>query len=272
MYPQYHKITHERLLDWSQESRVLLTRRLLRPLARAAMDNRETATEPRHPLLQAVLDGDLRLIKEMAGVVAADAGVRARALSVAAMEGRLDICMCLVEDHGVEVNQRTFTGDTALAISASYGTPAITRYLLDRGAVPTLVCALWPFLYILGQCEIVKMLLSTRIDVDHLDSEYGTALHAAATNGQDGSMSILLQHHADPNKVFRLQSTPLSMAIISESLECVKLLIKAGADVNKIDYTGVTYLMVAATNGLSDIMKCLLDAGADPDVDDGVSH
>ncbi|KAI5008708.1 hypothetical protein ZWY2020_009756 [Hordeum vulgare] len=108
------------------------------------MDNRETATEPRHPLLQAVLDGDLRLIKEMAGVVAADAGVRARALSVAAMEGRLDICMCLVEDHGVDVNQRTFTGDTALAISASYGTPAITRYLVDRGAVPTLVGALWP--------------------------------------------------------------------------------------------------------------------------------
>ncbi|KAE8787359.1 Ankyrin repeat, PH and SEC7 domain containing protein secG [Hordeum vulgare] len=236
------------------------------------MDNRETATEPRHPLLQAVLDGDLRLIKEMAGVVAADAGVRARALSVAAMEGRLDICMCLVEDHGVDVNQRTFTGDTALAISASYGTPAITRYLLDRGAVPTLVGALWPPLHAAtsnGQCEIVKMLLSTGIDVDHLDSEYGTALHAAATNGQDGSMSILLQHHADPNKVFRLQSTPLSMAIISESLECVKLLVKAGADVNKIDYTGVTYLMVAATNGLSDIMKCLLDAGADPDVDDG---
>uniref|UniRef100_R7W174 Ankyrin repeat domain-containing protein 50 n=1 Tax=Aegilops tauschii TaxID=37682 RepID=R7W174_AEGTA len=217
------------------------------------------STEPRHPLLQAVLDGDLRLLKEMAGVVAADVGVWARALTVAVMEGRLDICRCLVEDHGVDVNQRTFTGDTPLAISATYGTPAITRYLLDRGADPTLA----------GQCEIVELLLSTGIDVDHFDSVYGTALHVAATNAQDGSMNILLQHRADPNKVYRLDSTPLRLAMISESLECVKLLIKAGADVNKIDYTGVTYLMVAAGNGLPDILKCLLDAGANPDVDDG---
>ncbi|VAH26728.1 unnamed protein product [Triticum turgidum subsp. durum] len=230
------------------------------------------STEPRHPLLQAVLDGDLRLLKEMAGVVAADVGIRARALTVAVMEGRLDICRCLVEDHGVDVNQRTFTGDTPLAISATYGTPATTRYLLDRGADPTLAGALWPPLHaaaIFGQCEIVELLLSTGIDVDHFDSVYGTALHVAATNGQDGSMNILLQHHADPNKVFRLDSTPLRLAMISESLECVKLLIKAGADVNKIDYTGVTYLMIAAGNGLSDTLKCLLDAGANPDIDDG---
>lgn len=230
------------------------------------------STEPRHPLLQAVLDGDLRLLKEMAGVVAADVGIRARALTVAVMEGRLDICRCLVEDHGVDVNQRTFTGDTPLAISATYGTPATTRYLLDRGADPTLAGALWPPLHAaasFGQCEIVELLLSTGIDVDHFDSVYGTALHVAATNGQDGSMNILLQHHADPNKVFRLDSTPLRLAMISESLECVNLLIKAGADVNKIDYTGVTYLMIAAGNGLSDILKCLLDAGANPDIDDG---
>ncbi|KAM3391970.1 hypothetical protein ACQJBY_013238 [Aegilops geniculata] len=230
------------------------------------------STEPRHPLLQAVLDGDLRLLKEMAGVVAADVGVWARALTVAVMEGRLDICRCLVEDHGVDVNQRTFTGDTPLAISATYGTPAITRYLLDRGADPTLAGALWPPLHdaaSFGQCEIVELLLSTGIDVDHFDSVYGTALHVAATNAQDGSMNILLQHRADPNKVYRLDSTPLRLAMISESLECVKLLIKAGADVNKIDYTGVTYLMVAAGNGLPDILKCLLDAGANPDIDDG---
>ncbi|XP_048554783.1 serine/threonine-protein phosphatase 6 regulatory ankyrin repeat subunit B-like isoform X2 [Triticum urartu] len=229
-------------------------------------------TEPRHPLLQAVLDGDLLLLKEMAGVVAADVGIRARALTVAVMEGRLDMCRCLVEDHGVDVNQRTFTGDTPLAISATYGTPATTRYLLDRGADPTLAGALWPPLHAaasFGQCEIVELLLSTGIDVDHFDSVYGTALHVAATNGQDGSMNILLQHHADPNKVFRLDSTPLRLAMISESLECVKLLIKAGADVNKIDYTGVTYLMIAAGNGLSDTLKCLLDAGANPDIDDG---
>uniref|UniRef100_A0A453ARD6 Uncharacterized protein n=2 Tax=Aegilops tauschii subsp. strangulata TaxID=200361 RepID=A0A453ARD6_AEGTS len=162
--------------------------------------------------------------------------------------------------------------DTPLAISATYGTPAITRYLLDRGADPTLAGALWPPLHAaasFGQCEIVELLLSTGIDVDHFDSVYGTALHVAATNAQDGSMNILLQHRADPNKVYRLDSTPLRLAMISESLECVKLLIKAGADVNKIDYTGVTYLMVAAGNGLPDILKCLLDAGANPDVDDG---
>lgn len=57
------------------------------------------------------------------------------------------MCRCLVEDHGVDVNQRTLTGDPALAISAAYGTPAITRYLLGRGADPTLAGALCPPLH-----------------------------------------------------------------------------------------------------------------------------
>ena len=48
----------------------------------------------------------------------------------------------------------------------------------------------------------MELLLSTGIDVDHFDSVYGTALHVAATNGQDGSMNILLQHHADVSHHF----------------------------------------------------------------------
>lgn len=119
-----------------------------------------------------------------------------------------------------------------------------------------------------GHCEIVELLLSRGIDVD-LDSVHGTLLHMAATHGQYGTMKILLEHHADPNKVFNLDDTPLNMAMYTESLECVKLLIKAGADVNFIDSNGDTYVMVAANNGLPGILKCLLDAGANPNIPDG---
>ncbi|XP_037483657.1 serine/threonine-protein phosphatase 6 regulatory ankyrin repeat subunit A-like isoform X1 [Triticum dicoccoides] len=255
------------------------------------------ATKPLHPVLQAVDDGNLRLLKgtsnnqplllllpllslvrtlrvpdrpETAGVVADD-GIWSRALVLAAMNGRLDVCRCLVEDLRVDVNQRTFTGDTALAISAAYGTAAITKYLLDRGADPTLVGALWPPLHgaaMSGECEILELLLSAGIDVDCFDSVYGTPLHAAAAVGEDGAVNILLEHHADPNKILNLHSTPLNLSILFKSLECVKLLIKAGADVNKIDHNGYTYLMVAADICLPGIMKCLLDAGANPDIPD----
>ncbi|KAM3329970.1 hypothetical protein ACQJBY_026785 [Aegilops geniculata] len=85
-------------------------------------------------------------------------------------------------------------------------------------------------------------------------------------------MKILLEHHADPNKVLNLDDTPLSMAIRpipTASVNCVKLLIKAGADVNFTDSNGGSYVAaLAATCGSAGIMNCLLEAGANPNIAD----
>ncbi|KAM0910757.1 hypothetical protein ACQ4PT_013947 [Festuca glaucescens] len=231
-----------------------------------------------HPIMRAALEGNLRVLREMATVVKNDGGIWNRALMLAAMEGRLDVCRLLVEDVRVDVNKPVkpdvralVSGNTAVFVSAMLGTAATTRYLLDCGADPTVAGSMGTALHgavINGQYETIELLLSRGIDVDLFDSVHGTALHVAASKGEAGMVKLLLEHSADPNKVFNLDSTPLGMAIQNKSLECVRLLLKAGANPNFLYYNGVTYTMVAANNGLPDIMKCLLDAGANPNTPD----
>lgn len=232
-------------------------------------------------LLRAAAAGNLRLLKKMArgldsglkgeaAVLAAVADEEGgRALHLAAGAGRVEVCRYIVEDLRLDVNQLNFKGETPLFYSAFFGKAAAVRYLIDHDADP-LAGKIWFPLHgaaAKGSCEIVKLLLSRGIDVD-LYSERGTPLHAAALYKQDCTMKILLEHHADPNKVCSLNYTPLSWAIRKESLECVKLLIQAGADVNFIDLSGLTSVILALDYGLPDIMKCLLEAGANPNIPD----
>uniref|UniRef100_A0A0D3H3R0 Uncharacterized protein n=1 Tax=Oryza barthii TaxID=65489 RepID=A0A0D3H3R0_9ORYZ len=232
-------------------------------------------------LLQAAYDDNLRLLRKMvrgldtgqgeAAVVAAVAG-RAdgnRALHLAAARGSMDVLRYLVEDLHLSVNQFNAKGETPLCLSSIHGRAAATRYLLDHSSDPTIDKSVLPFhaAATKGHCEIVELFLSRGVDVD-LDSITGTPLLTAAMNGQYSTMKILLEHHADPNRVVNHNGTPLIMSIVSGSLECVKLLIKVGADVNFRDPNGVTCVMVAANHGSPVIMKCLLDAGANPNIPD----
>ncbi|KAM0874928.1 hypothetical protein ACQ4PT_037121 [Festuca glaucescens] len=225
-------------------------------------------------LLYAASEGNLRLLKKMArgldsggqgeaSVLAAVAdGEGNCALHLAAAAGRVDVCRYIVEDLRLDVNQPNFKGETPLFASAYCGGAAAARYLIDHGADP-----------LAGSCEIVELLISRGIDVD-LYSIRGTPLHAAALYKQDCTMKILLEHHADPNKVCSLDYTPLSWAmrasptIPTVSLECVKVLIQAGADVNFVDSSGLTSLMLTVQSGLPDTLTCLLDAGANPNIPD----
>jgi len=89
----------------------------------------------------------------------------------------------------------------------------------------------------------------------------------AAHDGRDDIVKILLDHHADPNKIAYGANRPLIYAIYARSFKCVKFLIEAGADVQGIGTE--TPLALAATDGLTDILKCLVEAGADPNARDG---
>ncbi|KAM0874933.1 hypothetical protein ACQ4PT_037122 [Festuca glaucescens] len=71
-----------------------------------------------------------------------------------------------------------------------------------------------------------------------------------------------------PNKVCSLNYTPLSWAMRTKSLECVKLLIQAGADVNFVDFSRITNVILAVQYGLPGTVQCLLDAGANPNIPD----
>jgi len=91
----------------------------------------------------------------------------------------------------------------------------------------------------------------------------------AAACKQYNAMKVLLDNHADCNKVTNSVYTPLMAALTAGSLECVKLLVKAGADVKGVGT--ITPLLFAVKKGLTDFYKCLLEAGADPNFRDDVS-
>jgi len=51
-------------------------------------------------------------------------------------------------------------------------------------------------LFTTGSCTVTEFLLSKGVPVD-IDCGRGTPLHQAATNEQDKTVKILLEHHAD---------------------------------------------------------------------------
>uniref|UniRef100_I1P0K4 Uncharacterized protein n=1 Tax=Oryza glaberrima TaxID=4538 RepID=I1P0K4_ORYGL len=243
--------------------------------------------DPRAPtrrLLQAAADGDLAAFKRIAGKLDGGKGrlretvegVRDRgagALHVASGRGMLAVCSYLVEELQVDVDAADDSGDTPLAYAVRGRSIDGVKYLLDHGSnpdkpdnkgyTPLHVAA------IKGECEIAKILLSRGAHVDSFSS-HGTPLHLSAFCQQDGVMKILLDHHADFNKLLKPVFTPLIMALNAGSLKCVVLLLKAGADVKGVGT--VTPLITAANNGQTDFYKCLLEAGADPNVPDEFGH
>ncbi|TVU42677.1 hypothetical protein EJB05_09097, partial [Eragrostis curvula] len=90
-----------------------------------------------------------------------------------------------------------------------------------------------------GFDEIAHLLLSKGVSVD-ISSVDGTPLHAAAAFGKSSMIQILLEHHADVNKVSLTLCTPLTQTLLaspeklkeSTCFKCMKLLVEAGADLN----------------------------------------
>ncbi|CAL4969301.1 unnamed protein product [Urochloa decumbens] len=126
------------------------------------------------------------------------------ALHLAAGNERLEICSYLVEGLRVNVDA-VDCGDKTPLLHAMYGESVVTfKYLLDHGANQDKVnidgFAPLHSAAGLGYCEMVELLLAKGAYSDPINS-CGTPLHIAATEGQDRTMKILLDHNADEEPV-----------------------------------------------------------------------
>ncbi|CAO2163384.1 unnamed protein product [Urochloa humidicola] len=236
-------------------------------------------------LIKAAVEGNLDRLKGIVASLSRRNGDRAAVFSfqkcgvgvlhIAASAAHLEVCKYLVEELGGDPNMTAAEGVTPFMASAQSGDLSTVKYLLDRGGdlmkaddkgrnvLHHAACT--------GSTKVTEYLLSKGIPVD-IDYGQGTALYQAATNEQDKTVKILLDHHANPNTIYSGINTPLMGALIYHSLKCMKLLIKAGADINGKGAVISPLVLATMRGGYTNEIRLLLKAGADPNIPDDLGR
>lgn len=124
-----------------------------------------------------------------------------------------------------------------------------------------------------GDAEKVEELIKLKVNLHATDALGNSPLHLAAFNGHAKVISVLLEAGADPSHQNGELDTPLYMAVLSNSLQCVKLISEKLSDVqfNAANVEGFTPLHYAAGEGNLQITKYLVEAcECDPEFPDNL--
>ncbi len=195
-----------------------------------------------------------------------------RALIAAADEGDAATVRQL-SARGASVTATDERGRTAL-IAADYGNHLeLARLLIDAGADVNAQDETQQSAYLVptadGFVELPRLTLAEGADINAKDSYNGTGtgLIRAADRGHVEIIRILLGTQIEIDHVNRLGWTALLEAIIlgdggPRHTEVVRLLVNAGAGVNLADGEGVTPLAHARRKGHTEIAAILEAAGA----------
>ncbi|XP_055367474.1 ankyrin repeat and SOCS box protein 13 isoform X1 [Betta splendens] len=172
-------------------------------------------------------------------------------------------CVRLLLDAGAQVDARNVDGSTPLCDACSAGSLECVRLLLQHGAKtnPALTsrtasplheacmgggcCSLLclfvalgsqsvslniMFVFILGNSDCVKLLITMGASLESYDLYYGTPLHVACVNKHLDCVKVLLNAGAKVNAT-RLHETPLHHAAKNMRVEMIKTLVEFGANV-----------------------------------------
>ncbi|KAJ8945242.1 hypothetical protein NQ318_016662 [Aromia moschata] len=117
---------------------------------------------------------------------------------------------------------------------------------------------------LLGNCDIVELLLEENVNVNFSDCLGRTALHYAACRGHQDILLLLINSGANVNAIDSDKNMPLHFACSNGHENCVKGLIYSSAEVelNIGNFFGDTPLNLATKWGYLDIVKILLENGA----------
>ena len=155
-------------------------------------------------------------------------------LHIAAHNGNTETVKELLGADGIEVNEKTNKGSTALHLAANG-----------------------------GHLDIVRLLLAAGVENNEKDHDGRTALHLAANGGHSDTVKLLLAAGVDNNEKDYGGRTALHLAADGGNSDTVMVLLAAGVENNEKDHDGQTALHLAANGGHSDTVMVLLAAGVE---------
>ncbi|CUS15239.1 unnamed protein product [Tuber aestivum] len=118
-------------------------------------------------------------------------------------------------------------------------------------------------------CKLLANRKEDAVNVNAQGGEYGNALQAAATQGNESVMRFLLGCGAEVNAQGGRYGSALQAAAFQGNEPVVKLLLECGADVNAQGGSYDNALQAAASQGNESVVRLLLERGADVNAQGG---
>ena len=159
-----------------------------------------------------------------------------------------------------------------VAVAASHGNLQAIRYLIEKGADPSLEdnCG-WNSLHCAaqgGDPDAIELVLSHIPDIHSRTSKGWMPLMIAAGNGKLQAVKYLLDKDADPSLVDNNGWNSLHFASWGGNPHIVELMLGHGPSIDSRNFEGWTPLMIAADNGRQEAVNYLIGKGADPSLED----
>uniref|UniRef100_A0A452H5L6 Uncharacterized protein n=1 Tax=Gopherus agassizii TaxID=38772 RepID=A0A452H5L6_9SAUR len=114
----------------------------------------------------------------------------------------------------------------------------------------------------LGDVPIIELLILSGANVNAKDTVWLTPLHRAAASRNEKALNLLLKHSADVNARDKFWQTPLHVAAANRATKCAEAIIPLLSSVNVADRTGRTALHHAVHSGHIEMVNLLLNKGA----------
>ncbi|KAM0218323.1 hypothetical protein ACHAPA_002405 [Fusarium lateritium] len=191
-------------------------------------------------------------------------------VSRACMEGNLDIVKLLLKSKA-DVNYTGGESDSPMFISLYYNEMDVARYLLGNTDAD-LTWKASDGMGMLHGCynhhDVLSNLLRRGVPIDGT-SIWGTVLHMAAREGYWDSINVLLNNHPKPDleavmgenaaNAHEIGYTPLQLACVKGSFDCIKLLLEAGANphIKNTDHEDLVDILLRVEPGSEDCEKAL---------------
>jgi ankyrin repeat protein len=161
---------------------------------------------------------------------------------------------------------RDAAGSTALHHAAGFGSLAIVKLLLDKGADANATNRRksTPLFWAIPDAAKMRLLIDRGGDVNARTTDGLTPAYVASTMpGGFPILQLLLEKGANPEARTLAGMTPLMAASRDANLDAMRLLLQRKVDVNTRNEAGSAALMNAAANGSPEAVRLLLEHGGE---------